>query len=44
LPRNSSEAEKKNFEKIEKRSMYFGGQPEKEDENSVKKAYRREGC
>jgi rhodanese-related sulfurtransferase len=44
LSKNSSEAEKKNFEKIERRSMYFGGQPEREDENSVKKVYRREGC
>ena len=44
LPENSSEAEKKNFEKIERRSMYFGGQPEREDENSTKKVYRREGC
>jgi rhodanese-related sulfurtransferase len=44
LLKNSSEAEKKNFENIERRSMYFGGQPEREDENSVKKIYRREGC
>ena len=44
LPKSSSEAEKKNFEKIERRSIYFGGQPEREDENSVKKVYRREGC
>ena len=44
LPKNSSKEEKKNFKKIERRSMYFGGQPEREDENSVKKVYRREGC
>ncbi len=42
LPKNASEEDKNNFEKIEKRSMYFGGRPEKEA--AVKKAYRREGC
>lgn len=44
LPKNSSDAQKKEFQKIEQKSMYFGGQPEREDENSVKKVYRREGC
>ena len=43
LPRNASDKEKKNFEKTERRSRYFGGSPEKEGENP-KKVYRREGC
>ena len=44
LPKSSSEAKKKNFERIERRSMYFGGQPEREDKSSTEKVYRREGC
>jgi rhodanese-related sulfurtransferase len=43
LPKNSSEEEKKIFEKIERRSRYFGGTPEREGDNT-KKVYRREGC
>jgi len=43
LLQNASETEKKEFEKLERRSMYFGGQPEREGDNT-KKVYRREGC
>lgn len=43
LPKNSNEEQKREFEKIERRSMYFGGQPEREGDNT-KKVYRREGC
>ena len=43
LPKNSSDEEKKTFEKIERRSRYFGGSPEREGDNT-KKVYRREGC
>ena len=43
LPQNASETEKEEFKKVERRSMYFGGQPEREGDNT-KKVYRREGC
>ena len=44
LPMNASEKDKKDFETIERRSMYFGGHAERADKNSTKKVYRREGC
>jgi rhodanese-related sulfurtransferase len=43
-PKNFPAEEKKSFERIERRSMYFGGHPEREDKNFAKKVYRREGC
>jgi rhodanese-related sulfurtransferase len=44
LPKNFPPEEKKSFERIERRSMYFGGHPQREDKNYAKKVYRREGC
>lgn len=44
LPKDFQEAEKKGFERIERRSIYFGGHPERGDKIYAKKVYRREGC
>ena len=43
LPKGASQKEREEFKKIERRSMYFGGHPEREGGNT-KKIYRREGC
>lgn len=43
LPQKASDEEKENFMRIERRSRYFGGSPERSGE-SKKKVYRREGC
>lgn len=43
LPEDADEKMKNEFDKIERRSMYFGGQPERKGEKKDK-TYRREGC